>query len=405
MKKLKEIKTIILYLFVFICAISIINQYFDFTLLIEKNFLNWDAEHYAFIKDHGYDGFRIAFFPLFPLIWKVIPVDAIWISIINAGIFLTSIYILIKQFGIKKYEEIVLYLSIPSFIFFYLPYSESVFFLCSSIMLIGIKNKNYNLLYIGLFLTILSRPAFTVFIPALIILELFNPETDKKLRRIVSYITISLIGVLLVGLIQYIDTGLIFQFFSVQKNWGNELQIPQLPLTSWGGDFNVKLDGFAFIIGVIAGLYLLKLLFNISNKISLIPPQEVIFSIAYISGISLIVLIFRGGSLFSLNRFVFATPFIIICLNYWLNYKLNLNFKQLLLVFWLIFFFWFLFGSYHHIQVILKFLLLTIYVFSFFLLKSSKPILKNVTMGLIIASNFTIQLYLFCLFLKGEWVA
>jgi hypothetical protein len=104
MKKLKEIKTIILYLFVFICAISIINQYFDFTLLIEKNFLNWDAEHYAFIKDHGYDGFRIAFFPLFPLIWKVIPVDAIWISIINAGIFLTSIYILIKQFGIKKYE-------------------------------------------------------------------------------------------------------------------------------------------------------------------------------------------------------------------------------------------------------------------------------------------------------------
>jgi hypothetical protein len=339
------------------------------------------------------------------LIWKFLALGTYGAVLLNSIVFLMSFYLIVRKLKIKNSLEIVLYLTIPSFIFFYLPYSESIFFLCSIAILFGIKDKKYYLIYIGLFFAILARPAFTVFIPALIITEFFSEFRTKTWLRISIYIGISLVGVLLVTFIQFLDTGEWFKFFEAQKHWGNFLQIPSLPLTSWAGGFIVRLDGFAFLIGIISGGFLLGLIFKLKQFRNSVIPSEVIFSLAYLGGITLIVLLFRGGSLFSLNRFIFATPFIIVAFNFWIKSDFCITKKQLFSIFGLIFIFWLLFGSYVHIQLMLKYLLVTFYAILIFAMKSEIQFIRKWSLIALIFLGFTFQVVLFIRFLNGNWVA
>ncbi len=405
MKKYFELFTIGFYI-LFLSAILVTMQQIWFPdLLKSEHFLNWDAEHYEFIKQNGFESYRVAFFPLFPLIWKFLALGTYGAVLLNSIVFLMTFYLIVRKLKIKNSLEIVLYLTIPSFIFFYLPYSESIFFLCSTAILFGIKDKKYYLIYIGLFFAILARPAFTIFIPALIITEFFSEFRTKTWLRISIYIGISLVGVLLVSFIQFLDTGEWFKFFEAQKHWGNFLQIPSLPLTSWAGGFIVRLDGFAFLIGIISGGFLLGLIFKLKQFRNSVIPSEVIFSLAYLGGITLIVLLFRGGSLFSLNRFIFATPFIIVAFNFWLKSDFCITKKQLFSIFGLIFVFWLLFGSYVHIQLMLKYLLVTFYAILIFAMKSEIQFIRKWSLIALIFLGFTFQIMLFVRFLNGNWVA
>ena len=386
---------ILIYMLLFILTLVGIQQIWSSDLFDKINFLNWDANHYNFIKEKGYKDFRLAFFPLFPIIWRFLDVGVYAIILINSLIFFISFYLLLKNLEIKKVKEILMYLSIPSFVFFYLPYSESI---------LGLKNNKNYLVYIGLFLSILCRPAFTVFIPALIITQLLNRNKEKISLTIGFYLLVSILGIISVGIIQFYDSGEWFKFFSEQKNWGNHLQIPKLPLTSWAGGFIVRTDGFAFLIGILSGSFLSALILKLKWVKDTVLPKEVIFSLAYLGGITIAVLLFRGGSLFSLNRFVFATPFIIVVLNYWIRQQFNLKIKKLLLIFGLIFIFWFLFGSYVHIQQILKFGLLSVYATLIFALKSDKETIRKHSLILLIIINFSFQIIFYIRFLNGNWV-
>jgi hypothetical protein len=403
MKKYAEIKIIGLYAVLFMIIIVGLKHFLFKELLNGNNFLNWDAEHYHWIKENGYEGFRIAFFPLFPLIWRVLHVDVFGIVLVNGIIFLVSFFLLVRDLKLSV-VEILTYISVPSFIFFFLPYTESIFFLSSAVLLIGLKYDKVPLVCLGLFVATLSRPAFTIFIPALIISELLGGNKNKLLIRLGIYLAVTLVGMFLVATIQYLDTGEWFKFFGVQKGWGNELQFPRLPLTSWAGGLIVRLDGVALLIGVIAGGFLAALLLRLRSIREINISKEVIFSLAYLGGITLSVLIFRGGSLFSLNRFVFATPFIIVAFNFWFRQKFNFKPKQLLFIFGLIFLFWLLLGSYTHIQTLARFLLLTFYVSLIFIMKSDKIPVKNLATVLLILLNITFQIIFYIRFLNGGWV-
>lgn len=393
-----------IYVCMFLLALVFIQQLWFTKLFNEINFLNWDAEHYQYIKEKGYKDFRVAFFPLFPLFWKLLSVNTYAIVIINGLIFLFSFYLLIKYLKIRKIELILLYLSIPSFIFFYLPYSEALFFVFSAIILLGIRNKKDYLIYIGLFLSILSRPAFTIFIPALLILEFLGKREQKRNQRILTYLLITVLGLMVVGVIQYLDTGKWFEFFNAQKGWGNHLQLPKLPLTSWAGGFIVRTDGFACLIGGIAGTYLLYILLNSRRFSQNLPQREIIFSLAYLGGITLSVLMFRGGSLFSLNRFVFATPFIILVLNYWITKEIYLTIKKIIYIGGLIMLFWLLFGSYAHLREMTKFTMLSLYALLIFAMKSDKLVVQKISLYGLILLNFSFQIIFFVRFLQGDWV-
>jgi hypothetical protein len=405
MKKYFELFTIGFYIFFLVTILLVLQQSWFPNLLTREHFLNWDAGHYEFIKQNGYEGYRVAFFPLFPLIWKFLSLGTYGVVLLNSIIFLSAFYFIIKKLKVENTLEIVLYLSIPSFIFFYLPYSESIFFFCSTAILFGLKDKKYYLIYLGLFFAILARPAFTIFIPALIITELCSEFRTKIFLRIAIYIGISMLGIFTVIMIQYFDTGEWFKFFEAQKNWGNTLQIPHLPLTSWAGGFIVRLDGFAFLLGAISGGFLLGIIFKVKQLRKIKFPAEVVFSLAYLGGITLIVLLFRGGSLFSLNRFIFATPFIIVALNFWIKSDFFISKKQLLSIFGIIFIFWLLFGSYVHLQLMLKYLLVTLYAILIFSLKSELHLIRKISLFALIFIGFAFQIVLFIRFLSGVWVA
>jgi hypothetical protein len=279
-----------------------------------------------------------------------------------------------------------------------------VFFLCSVIILLGLKYDKNALVCMGLFLSVLTRPAFAIFIPGLLITEVFRKENGNLFVRTGFFFISTMAALAWVALIQFSDTGEWFKFFSAQKEWGNTLQMPTLPLTSWAGGFVVRLDGLAFLIGIISGGYLLARLFKLKwvQKVDL--PVEVVFSLAYLGGITLSVLLFRGGSLFSLNRFIFATPFIIVVINFWLKQEFRISHKKLLLIFGLIFLFWMLFGAYSHIREALKYSLLSLYALLLFVLMSENKILSKSGWISIILLNFTFQLILMIRFLTGLWV-
>lgn len=66
----------------------------------------------------------------------------------------------------------------------------------------------------GLFLASLTRPSAVFFIPAIISMEVLHYKDIKTfLKNTVSYITPSLMSILLVFFIQYQATGVWFAFF------------------------------------------------------------------------------------------------------------------------------------------------------------------------------------------------
>ena len=386
-------------------ALYFLNIWVHLNLFKEKNFLNFDAANYQLIMKNGYSGhqFICAFFPFFPLIWKLTGLTTFGIILLNVLIFLSSLFILSKYLK-SGHKEILIFLTLPSIIFIFLPFSESVFFFSSVMILIGLR-KNNLFAVVGFFLATLSRPAFTVLIPALLITEILTSKINKQfIYRICLYLLAICVGILIVGLIQYSSSGRWFEFFEAQKLWNNHLQIPILPLTTWGGDNIVRLDATAFLIGVVCAIILLKMFFTFYKKRILYTEKEFIFSACYVAGISLLVLAFRGGSLFSLNRFVFCTPFFFVLLNKLLNIKFHFTTRNYILSLISLQIFWLLFGSYVHIQVILIFLAISIYILLYPFLINRNNLIKIISFYLIILLNIFLQLYFYIHSLQGGWV-
>ncbi|MBL0049567.1 MAG: hypothetical protein IPP32_15890 [Bacteroidetes bacterium] len=399
----KKAWTIILYL-AFLCLLLGLIRLFLFPdLLKETNFLNWDAEHYNWIKKNGYAGFRIAFFPLFPIVWYILSCGIYSMALINALVFLISYYLLIKLLNLSTLE-IVLYLSIPSFIFFYLPYTESLFFATSTLTIYGVKKEKTILISMGIFLCALTRPSFIFLIPAVIFTEiLYEKLNTKSILRILSYIIISLIGLAIVFGIHSYYTGNWFAYFEISKGWGGVLHFPILPYTSWGGGLIVRLDGASMLFGIFSGILLLSIYFKASFLKNTSIPKEVIFSLIYLCGITLFIML-RGGTLFSLNRFIFACPFIIIAFNFWTKLNYDIKTKELFYIFGSIILFWLLLGSYVHIQTFLKYFLLSIYVSLIFVIKLDNFLVRKLAFFLLITLNITFQIILYVRFLNGNWV-
>jgi len=86
--------------------------------------------------------------------------------------------------------------------------------------------------------------------------------------------------------------------------------------------------------------YVELLIFKSKSFKDIIIRKEVVFSLCYLAGITFIVLIFRGGNLFSLNRFVFAVPFIIVVADCYFKRKISFSKKQLMFTFIIILSFW-----------------------------------------------------------------
>ena len=163
-----------------------------------------------------------------------------------------------------------------------------------------------------------------------------------------------------------------------------------------------RLDGVAFIFGLISGvclvLYILRVNFLKAKSI----PKDVILSLAYLGGITLTVFLFRGGALFSLNRFLFATPFIIMAVNYFLKQNFSFSNRKLILILFILIIYWLSFASYVHIQAFLKYFAVSVYVLLFFMIKSEHSALRKMAIVSFISVNLFFQVYFYGHFLLSE---
>ena len=198
------------------------------------NLLKQDAIWYNQIVQEGYryvpgGTSSLAFFPLFPLIWKYSMLTPIAISIANLLLFIYSFKLLMYKEKLH-YSVVLLILPFPSFIFFALPYSESIFFLFCTFIVIGLKSKNSTLIYIGLFGSSLTRSVCVFFIPAILICDIFyivknGKDRSRLYKEIALKIIFCLAGFLSVVLYQWWTTDTLFEFVKVQKYWGRNRRI------------------------------------------------------------------------------------------------------------------------------------------------------------------------------------
>lgn len=245
----------------------------------------------------------------------------------------------------------------------------------------------------------ICRPSFTVLLPALILMDLFSTDSDKW-KRILIYVLTSAIGGGLVAIIQYSYTGKWFEYLSVQSVWDNSLRIPLLPLRSWGSQSTIMLDGVALLVGSASGIYFVITLFQkrLQNMAMIVR-----LSLAYLAGMTLIVILFRGGSLFSLNRFIFCSPFFFIVATYYLKY-LRVNTKTIIVSFFLLVCYWLLFNSFVHIQTFLKYGFLSLVLLLPLLAVHKNQHVRNWSLPFLVAILFWVQLYFCYKYLMGDWV-
>lgn len=392
----------------FFWMITVVLSYYHYGSL-NQGFLQWDAIHYFDIAQKGYSyEYSLAFFPFMPYIWKFSFLPAFLI-----GLF----HVLIVSYGIIRLQKLLnfnhrlfwFWLILPSTIFFHLPYSEAVFFLAGVFLIEGItKNKNW-LVLVALFVLCITRPSSSIVLIALLIVNFsdLNLSLKKRFKLGLKYLGAILFGLLLVGLLQYLQTGFLFKFFEAQKYWDNELRIPTFPLRSWDSSFVVRFDGIAFLIGVVAGFIGLGQLIKKEKNFDGINKAK-IFSLLFLGGTALSVLLFRGGSLFSINRFIFCAPFFIFILQEFRSLSEKFSLKQHSILFLFLNAYWLLFNSTVHIQAFLKYFLASLLLFWSFGFLGSKKIgnyrLNYWQMiGILILTEM--KIYMIIRFVNGEWVA
>lgn len=357
------------------------------------NFLQFDAVHYYKIVHLGYDHKRSAFFPFFPWIWRVLGGN-ISIGIVTNILIFSFSFAILNQIFQWDYWQKILFLSIPSSIFYFLPYSESIFALSSILLLYAIIHKKNYLIILSFFLISLSRPAFSVLLPSLIVYLFFSKYSLLTKIKIFSLSLVASIIVLwIINAYQYSQTHIGWGFYSAQTTyWDNQWRLPRFPLSSYGDIHIFRLDLTAFSLGLISIILLIQQLRNkIYQKKCIDDPHIIVYS--YIAIISLLVLFTRGGSLFSLNRLVFATIFGGIFIVQLPQIFKKQYFPVIIVIFLIIL------NGYSHIRYILNLLPILIpFIFIYYYEK------KWAKMGWILLM-IGLQLFLMQKFMLGNWVA
>jgi len=394
----------------------------DFLLPDQDNLIHFDAYWYYTIKEYGYKyepntGNSLAFFPLFPLVWRFSTLSEVSICIFNYALFIFSFVFLLKDEKLHS-NILLLLLSFPSFIFFSLPYSESFFFLFSAFIILGYKKNSNVLLCIGFFGASLVRSVCVIFVPAIILCELLNLDSGKSKKQRIAQVLLRLIysisGLLVAMIYVYYKTGTWFYFIEIQKYWNRHWLMPRFPLTTYSAKRVLGLDGIVFMLGLFAiyfgfkaALLWKKKQTKSSGSSNSIANSTVLFSALYMAGMTILDTFFtfyKNGStcIWSLNRHVICTPFSIIFIIYLIrDFRPNL-YESITIVF-LIFLGVFITGIYRYANVpVLGFY--ACYFSTFCLLKIKSFFHLNKFFILYYAIALYLQVQFFNDFLCGRWV-
>ncbi len=308
----------------------------------EKALCAWDCGWYVHLRDHGYildlkAESNPAFFPLFSYVWRWTGFSYIQISILNAVLFLFSIGLLCRSFLIST-RSLVFFCCIGLLPFFTVPYSESFFFLGSALFLVGLHQEHKSLTFSGFAVAVLARSASIIFIAAsvvLLIISMVQQQKEKQQIMLVAVFT-TVLSTLSVMLIQYLQTGDFFAFFYAQQFWDHHLAVPSFPLSSWHWPTHIS-DSTGLLFGIVAIVvslgFSLSLIFKMPvpaflEKIISQKPMDFayLFSFLYLAGTTSTILLFQGGNIHSLNRYIFSTPFFLLFIHAFISGKIRVRF-------------------------------------------------------------------------------
>lgn len=373
--------------------------------LTQATFSHWDVEHYLYIRDHGYDVQRTAFFPLFPFLWRWLAVPPIAMGVINLMLFALGFAGLAWQFAWSGRQQALL-LAVPSLVFMALPYSEAVFFLSGALVLVGLRRKVLGLYFLGLLLSCVSRSAAFVLLPAVLATEWLAPESgDRGFGRTATAAAATLLGLGISVGVHYWYTGRWFVFFAAQRLWNNQLRWPALPLSNWGGSFPTRYEAPALLIGLGCAAGLAGLAYRHWRQPLPAADRPAVFSLGYVAGITLIILATKGGELVSLSRYVYATPYFLLLLAN-VTGRPRLSTRQLLALFGLMELTWLgLFAAYGHIRTFLGFTLVSGGVLLWLANAHCHPRVRRYALLPTVAGGAALLLVLLFRFLRHEWVA
>ncbi len=392
-----------------------------------NDFVQWDSKHYFNISQNGYNidaaggDYIFAFFPLFPALINILHLSPLATLFFNYILFSISILLLLKLLVPTKmqFKYLLIYLTFPFIIIFFVPYTEALYFFLLTITLYGFIKDKYWIFFIGMLLAATTRPSISILLLSLIATEVFFFIKDKKLLETlqkVFFITLPLIiGTVIVSVIQlYYGSKNIFKFIEVQKYWDNKLDVPHY-LRDW------SYEGFSINIGVIFLIFipLLMVIFQLLIKqfsrksdgeifkSNIKTDYLLILSIIYIIGNTLFILLFRGGGLQCLFRFSLASPFFAILMFLGVNYikEFALNYRVFVFGILSLFAIFTLaltpFSTYWHFSDMGLFIIITSMGLYFFNDLSENNIYK-----IILYSNFFVNIiwttFLFNTFLTGR---
>lgn len=356
-----------------------------------------DADHYATIAQRGYTGsYTPAFFPAFPYVWRALGLSAFAMALFNGAIWIAVAAWIGKLLQLNL-REFALGMVMPLGIFYFVPYSESFFALGIAVVLTGLQRKSLIILLLGVLWCSITRPVFVVLVPALILSFSAGFPRRVAVKWSLSTVLMAAISFLAVLWFQGSSTGNWLSFFEAQKAWGNNLCWPQFPLQTWGKGFNTLLDGSALALAFACGL---MFFFLLREERASAKKRIQVMALAFLAGTGLLVLFTRGGLVFSLSRFMYASPLILVVIPLLISKKPKAQNVFYYIGVFLIFAT--SFGAYQHIETFMQSLGLGLLVFGMW---KAWHFEQANWKWVVISVLLILQGYVGSLFMAGQWIA
>lgn len=204
----------------------------------------WDTQHYIKIATHGYSdriiddrNLLIAFFPLFPLLTKI--VSYIFQDLLLSGLIVSNISYVIGVFYLYKLVLIdfekddalraIIYFSVfPTAFFLHAAYTESLFLALTIASFYYARNENWAVAGLLGMLSALTRITGIIILPILLIEYLHQKDFKREnIRKDILWIFVVGLGFLIYLLINYDTFGDPLKFLEIQSDyWGMELSLP-----------------------------------------------------------------------------------------------------------------------------------------------------------------------------------
>jgi len=325
----------------FLIGVYLLLVFFNLVDVIPNNtnVLKWDSVWFYEIKERGYHYVpnsvcNLAFFPLFAYMWKLFSIGGLLICSVNYVLFIGSFLLF---FGKRKrpISHLFFFLSLPTTVFFCLPYSESLFFVFGIIFILGLKHDNLVVKSLSLLGLCLTKSVSIIICPIILIVMVMSIPlasnrchlSNSEVKNAIVLLFIAMGAIFIVNGIQMYQTGKWFYFLEVQKYWSRSFEFPSIPFTSSSPERVLIIDSIALIVGLISFYFCTKwvILFicQLLGKNNFYVPvsPEILFSAFFLTSTCIIDVFFtykvdNQTSIWSIGRHILCSPFVFCFLDW-----------------------------------------------------------------------------------------